>query len=163
MASYQSHIDQANKNLEFLGEINSTNSTNWDWQITIAFYTAVHIVNAHLAKSANLHYRTHEDVKNAINPYNSLSLCKIPEPIYLAYTKLEGLSRRARYLCHDDYKNNSPSEFFTYDKHFAKAIKNLDIVLDFFKNLHNLTLSKPIVKCIELNNASLKMISIDKV
>jgi hypothetical protein len=151
LASFDAHIDQAKKNLNFLVETNSRNTTNWDWQVTICFYAAVHIVNAHLAATANLHYRTHEDVKNAINPHAPLSLAKIPEPIYLAYVKLEGLSRRARYLCSDDNANRATTEFFTYDKHFAKAIKNLDVVLDHFKTLYNFTFPPLPVYCVDLS------------
>ena len=163
MATFNNHIEQAKRNLAFLQEVNSTNTKNWDWQITIAFYSAVHTVNAHLATVGNLHYRTHADVKNALNPHNSTALCKIPEEVYLAYTKLEGLSRRVRYLCHDQPSNHSSDQFLTYDKHFAKAIKNLDILLDFFNRLYNLNIGSIGIKCLELNNNTpLKIFSIIK-
>ncbi len=152
MASFDTHINQAKKNLEFLLETNSRNSTNWDWQVTLCYYVAVHIVNAHLAKAADLHYRTHEDVKNAINPYAPVSPTRIPEHIYLAYVKLEGLSRRARYLCHEENKNQGIGEFFTFDKHFARAIKHLDIILDHFKKEYNIHYCLLNVSCPELTN-----------
>jgi len=152
LASFDTHINQAKKNLEFLIETDSRNNKNWDWQITICFYAAVHIVNAHLAKVANLHYRTHEAVKNAINPFATLSTTKVPQEIYLAYTKLEGLSRRARYLCHEKSVDEPTKEFFTYDKHFARAIKHLDIILDYFKKEYNITYCALSVSCVELTH-----------
>lgn len=93
MASFDSHILQAKNNLDFLLAINLINNINWDWQVTIAYYVGVHIVNAHIIGTSNMHYRAHHEVKNEL--YND---AEIPEDIYLAYAKLEGLSRRARYL-----------------------------------------------------------------
>ncbi len=128
------------------------NQVYWDWQVTVSFYVAVHLLNAHLAKTANLHYRTHEDVKNAINPHNPLSVCKVDIDIYLCYAKIEGLSRRARYLCHDDSKNFSQESHFTHDRHFAKAIKKLDIIISYFTNLYSLKLDTLPIFCADLSS-----------
>lgn len=117
-----------------------------------------------MAKKANLHYRTHEDVKHAINPYARVSLCSLPENIYLAYVKLEGLSRRARYLCSDDTTNKSNDEFLTYDKHFAKAVKNLDILLDYFKSEYKLSYPTLPIECLELSvKTPLRVFKLSKV
>ena len=61
MADFDSHVLQAKRNLEFIGSITSTE--NFEWQVTISFYVAVHLINAHLARSSNLHYRTHNQVE----------------------------------------------------------------------------------------------------
>lgn len=151
MASFSEHIQQTKSNLSFLEETNAKNQQFWDWQVTVCFYVAVHTVNAHLAQCANLHYRTHEDVKNAINPFNQLAMCKVPNDVYLCYAKLEGLSRRSRYLCHDDKTNTSTVSHFTYDRHFAKAIKNLDKLLDYFNTLYSLGLTKIKIACLDLS------------
>lgn len=151
MASFEEHIHQAKNNLSFLVETNIRNSSNWAWQVTISFYVAVHTINAHIAKMANLHYRTHEDVKNAINPHNPLSVTKIPENVYLSYAKLQGLSRRARYLCHEDYEKKETRAFFTYDRHFAKAIKNLDKLLDYFQQEYSINWGNMEVGCMDLS------------
>lgn len=124
----------------------------WDWQVTVSFYVNVHVINAHLAQSADLHYRTHEDVKNAINPFNRTSTVKVPEEIYLAYAKLEGLSRRSRYLCHDDPKNKDNANYATYDKHFAKAVKQLDKILNYFEEKYSIDFGSPTVTCLDLTN-----------
>ena len=133
----------------------------WDWQITISFYSAVHLINAHLAASGNLHYRTHVEVKNAINPYNASAQCPVPPDVYLSYVKLENLSRRGRYLCHDDPANQATTGHFTYDKHFAKALKHLDVVLNYFKTTYNITFPTLAVQCPVLSNANhLKVFSL---
>lgn len=152
MATFDNHIDQAKHNIAFLVHVNNSNSNYWDWQVTVSFYIAVHLVNAHIAKVANLHYRTHEDVKNAINPFNSMPICGVPEEIYVSYARLEGLSRRSRYLCHDDYKKRDEQAHFTYDKHFAKAVKSLDKILDFFVSKYSLKFQPISIFCLELTS-----------
>lgn len=126
----------------------------WDWQITVSFYCAVHLINAHLAASGNLHYRTHVQVKNAINPYNAGADCPVPPDVYLSYVKLENLSRRGRYLCHDDPDNHASSGHFTYDKHFAKALKHLDAILNHFKSSYSIHFPLLAVQCPALSNAN---------
>jgi len=138
LASFENHVIQAKSNIDFLLQTNSAGTKFWDWQVTICFYIAVHTVNAHIAKTANLHYHTHELVKNVLNPYNQLSICAVPINVYLDYTKLEGLSRRSRYLCnHEDAKKDAEISHITFDKHFAKAVKCLDRLLNHFNRLHN--------------------------
>lgn len=153
MASFNEHIRQANSNLLFLSLTNSANQTFWDWQITISFYVAVHLANAHIAKIANLHYRTHEDVKDAISPFSQLSLCKVPQDIHLSYTKLEGLSRRARYLCSDDLSVRSNTANLTNSKHFARSIRHLDKIIEYFKGLHEFECPKCKINCPEFSKS----------
>jgi hypothetical protein len=148
LATFEEHISQAKSNLSFLIHANSLDTPNrfWDWQVTICFYTALHTVNAHIAKVANLHYRTHEDVRDALNPLKPLSLTKVDESIYLAYTKLEGLSRRSRYLCNE--KTYDPTNAnLTYDKHLARAVRHLDALLKYFSDLYNIDFGKSKIKC----------------
>jgi len=150
LATFDDHISQANRNLEFLSSINLSHNSYWDWQVTVCYYVNVHIVNAHLANVANLHYRTHEDVKNAVNPFNALAIGKIPEDVYLAYAKLEGLSRRSRYLCHESKREDGT--FLTYDKHFAKAIKLLDSILSYFAAEYSVDFGSPVVDCLDISS-----------
>ncbi len=155
MASFEEHILQTRKNLSFLSKINNECNEYWDWQVTTCFYIAVHLVNAHIAKKSNQHYRTHSEVKNALNPYVDLSLTKLEEKEYLAYSKLMNLSRRARYLCHDNTDNKSVDCHLTYDVHFRKSLKNLDILLNFFSKEYKLTFDILEIKCQELKNSEL--------
>jgi hypothetical protein len=155
LATFDEHINQAKKNLRFLASINSNCNEFWDWQVTTCFYIAVHLANAHIAKTSNLHYRTHVDVKNALNPEVQISLSKLPEENYLAYVKLMNLSRRARYLCHENPSNSEMnSGFFTYDVHLTKAIKNLDKLLIFMESKHNLSFDKSSIRCISLTEST---------
>jgi len=156
MADYQAHINQANKNLTVLSGINATVNESWDWQVTCAYYVAVHLMNSHIAKTANLHYKTHEKVKIAL--YSETSTCKIPDSIYVAYVRLENLSRRARYLCHD--KPTTPVDenaaFLTYDVHLKKAIHQLDTILEHFKSVYQLVFKITPMRDINIVNGELK-------
>ena len=156
MASFQNHIDQAKHNLSFLEISNHSSDVHWDWQVTVSFYVAVHLVNAHIAKKSNLNYRSHEQVDQAINPYNQLSLTRLTESDYLAYSKLQGLARRARYLCHEERTNRTTDAQFTYDKHFSRAIKHLEIILSFVSEEYNITFPVVKLRCVELKNKTFK-------
>lgn len=153
MASFDEHINQCKSNLLFLSETNSKINSYWDWQVTISFYAAVHLVNAHIAKAANLHYRTHEDTKNALNPYSKLSVCKVPEEIFTTYGKLENLSRRSRYMCSDTANMPNNVAFRTNAKHFARAIRYLDKLLEYFKGKYGIEITKYKIVCPELSKA----------
>jgi len=152
VAGYDEHIKQSLSNLSFLGDVNRSFSERYDWQVTIAFYTAVHLVNAHLAKTHNLHFRSHEDVKNAISPTNATSVCRIDETPYLAYDKLCNCSRRARYLICDNLAVRDTTAFFTNEKYFAKAMRNLDTVITYFANKHSIAFPITNIKCARLMN-----------
>ena len=153
MADFLAHIKQAKRNLSTLNQLNLNAIDNWDWQVTIAYYVGVHLMNAHIAKKGNLHYKTHEKVKNAL--FDDLSPCKIPEEIYTSYVKLENLSRRARYLCHEDKKGDANHAFFTFDKHLKKALIQLNQLMLFFEKEHDVQFDTVDIDCIEIKNLSL--------
>lgn len=155
MADYQDHINQAKKNLLILAEVNKSIPNSWDWQVTISYYVAVHLINGHLAKKANLHYKTHVDVKNAI--YSTIPACNVPQDVYLAFGKLENYSRRARYLCHDDMKSNDDTKaYLTYDRHLRKALQYLDTMLSYFSSEYGEQFPNYSIDCIEIKNLTLK-------
>lgn len=118
-----------------------------DWQVTMCFYTAVHLVNAHLAKF-NLHYQSHDSVKNALNPYMPVAPAKIPEDEYTAYIGLQHLARRSRYLVNEKDAKQKDEEraHLTYDNHFTKACRHLDTLLKFFSKKYSLTFDKIYLK-----------------
>lgn len=150
MASFQEHINQAKSNIVFLQSINQTIDNCIDWQVTVAFYTALHLVNAHIS-SSGLQYRRHTDVKDVLNPYNQLSTLKLPEDEYTAYVSLQSLSRRARYLVSEKDGNlANDAAFLTYEKHLAKALKHLDVLMQYFTSKYNFNLPIMAVKCSEL-------------
>ncbi len=150
MATFQEHITQANSNISFLQNINTSIDNCIDWQVTVAFYAALHLVNAHIS-SSGLQYRRHTDVKDVLNPYNKLSLLKLPEDEYTAYVSLQSLSRRARYLVSEKDGNLANNEaFLTYEKHLAKALKHLDVLMQYFTKKYDFNLPIIVIKCSEL-------------
>jgi uncharacterized protein (UPF0332 family) len=152
LAKYEDHILQAERNLRFLGSINNSIQDCYDWQVTVCFYTALHFVNAHLSKFG-LQYRKHKDVSYALNFANATSPAKLPEEEYIAYTALQSLSRRSRYLVNEKDNNlGSAQAFFTYDKHLAKALQHLNTLLVHF-DVKTAGIS---VKCSEIKNGELK-------
>lgn len=161
MASFEEHISQSKKNLQFLESVNQRITDSFDWQVTVCFYCAIHIINAHIAKKADLHYRSHEDVNKAINPANQLSPTKLDESNYLAYMKLQNLSRRARYLCHDKPQNRNTDAHLTYDVHLSKALRHLDKLINFINTEYEVQISGMSMKCNGLKNELVNNFTID--
>lgn len=151
MADFNEHLTQANKNFSVLGKMNASIQDSWDWQVTISFYTALHLANAHIAKKINEHYRTHGKVENALNPYINLNPSAFEEEAYLSYKALQNLSKRSRYLCNEK-DTEDKKVHLTYDKHFSKAIKHLDIVSSFFSKTYGYTFNKIEISCDLLKN-----------
>lgn len=149
------HIKQARRNFKFLESINSNTDDCIDWQVTACFYTALHLINAHLA-GFGMKYFTHHDVNEAINPENSLSLTKVTEDAYTAYKALSNLSRRSRYLVAIKGDKIDPSvetPAMTNDKHQAKAFRHLNEVISYYSTRYNEDLGSIIVKCQELKQS----------
>lgn len=143
MADFSSHLAQVNSNLDFLTKININCNNHIDWQVTTCFYVGVHLINAFLAMEANLHFSSHERVKDAISPDSSLAKTRLDDTTYLAYVKLRNLSRRSRYLCSDENPNgNAEQTFKTYEKHYLKAFSQLDKIMLFFEQKYGSTLPK---------------------
>lgn len=158
MPQFQEHIDQAKYNIDFLSKVNELIPNSWDWQVTVSYYAAVHLVNAHLAK-LNLQYRSHQDVNHAINPFNPLSFGKLPEAQYASFNKLQNLSRRSRYLVEvKDNRLNNHHAAKTYEKHLAKSSRHLNSLIDFFCDKYGLTFDPISLKCNELKTNELAYI-----
>jgi hypothetical protein len=50
----------------------------------------------------------------------------------------------------DDFRNKDVKGFFTYDKHYAKAIKNLNIILEYCNKTYKIEFEKIKIKCPDL-------------
>ncbi|MFA6056760.1 MAG: hypothetical protein WC756_01075 [Taibaiella sp.] len=155
MATYTEHLSQARKNLNYLLQTNEKLDSCWDWHVTVSFYVGVHLVNAYLAEKANLHYRSHVQVSDALNPY-SLSPTKVDESVYLAYKKLQNLSRRSRYLISESPDNEEDRAFGTFDKHFGRSLSHLDTLLKFISSEYQEGFEKMKMKCPGLSKKSLQ-------
>jgi hypothetical protein len=161
LANFQEHITQVEKNINVLSNLNKLVEESWDWQVTIGFYAAVHCANAHIAKTINQHYRSHSDVKNAINFYSIINPSKFNEDAYLAYVRLQNYSRRARYLCSDNPEDHSERAHHISEKHFAKSLRLLNKVLDYIEQTHeNVSISRVSIICSSLKENELSFFSI---
>ncbi len=157
MPEFSNHVEQAKRNLNFLEQINKSIPNNWDWQVTVGFYAGVHLINGHIAKKENKHYQSHERVDQAINLYSACP-AKLPQDIYLAYQKLQNLSKRARYLCHDDPAQKGKTQKFTYltsETHFVKSLMQLEKIITYFEKEYDETLPS-----IELNCGALQSLQL---
>lgn len=152
MAKVEEHLHQAKRNFKFLEGVNGQISDSVDWQVTVCFYTGLHLVNAHLA-NFGLNYRTHNKVKHAINPEVPLSPSKLPGDEYAAYISLQMLSRRSRYLVNEkDGQLNSEHAALTFEKHLAKAIRHLDTLVGYYCKTYLATIPKIKIKCVGLKD-----------
>lgn len=156
MASFQEHIDQAYKNIDFLCCVNCYCRSNIDWQTTVSFYVCVHLINAHVAQTSNQHYRTHVQIDKSINPFVvPPKASALPQGIYTTYGKLKNLSRRSRYLVNNDPSNTSVQAFHTKEKHFGKSIEYLDNIMDFMATTHTVTFTVKNINCHLIKNKNL--------
>jgi len=97
MADFSEHIHQFEHNIKALCAL-CVNSPDlfWDWKTTISFYSALHLIRAHLAHHGE-HPLTHTRLSVLVSPANGMKT-KITEAAYLAYDKLRMDSEKARYL-----------------------------------------------------------------
>jgi hypothetical protein len=95
VASQADHLTQARRNRDFAGQLleNYPNDlTALQWAVTVAFYCAVHCIEAHLA-GFGTPSRSHEERRRRmLDPRHN-----IPANVYAAYRQLERYSRGARY------------------------------------------------------------------
>jgi len=158
MASFDQHIAHALSNIEFLKIINLNVDNFWDWKVTTSFYVAVHLMNAHLSKKLGFTYRTHKEVDNSLNCENNLSIAKVDEETYVAYSILSKLSRRSRYLVHEK-DARSTALCLTYDRHFLKSLVHLNTLMLFIEKEYGVKFQKIELNCIELKSKNLKFFS----
>ncbi|MFZ1798950.1 MAG: hypothetical protein WAU24_03725 [Chitinophagaceae bacterium] len=90
-------------------------------------------------------------MKDALNPKNQKSVqlgSALPENEYLAYTKLQSLSRRSRYLVNEKGNNlNSINASLTYEIHLNRSLKHLHTLILFFKTRYNFTIPNIFIQC----------------
>jgi len=155
---FSDHIDQAKRNLEFLQLINDGQEKHIDWQVTVCYYVAVHLINAHLSLH-NMQFRKHVDVKDAINPKKAESIrngTALQEKEYLAYVKLQSLSRRSRYLVNEKDDNlESDKAFLTHSVHYARALRHLNCLISYFNTEHNTNIKPITIVCDEIKQGEL--------
>jgi hypothetical protein len=168
LGNFHEHITQSKSNLDFLNKLNVGVPDSWDWQVTVCFYTALHLISAHVVNKTGKNYLSHTSINDAINPTTQLSIAKLDETTYLAYNKLYQLSRRSRYLISEDRaKNNNPSGItncnLTYSIHFKRSINHLEIVMNYMIKNYSITFEKCKIKCLDLNSLNFNNFTIEQI
>lgn len=162
MPQFQDHVKRAKHNLKFLEHINTSGGAYADWQVTTCYYAGVHLINAHLAQH-NMQFRKHVDVKDAINPKSQRSVSNgsaLQEDVYLAYAKLQNLSRRSRYLVNDRNPDSLSSVAYNTEMtHLANALRYLDILICFFNQKYQINIVPIKVSCGGIKTGDLFLIA----
>lgn len=86
----EQHIEKAEHNELFAGQMNKGLPIGRDWAVTLLFYSAVHFVGAYFARK-RAHFHSHRQRDSAIAREAALLA------IYPDYRDLEDFSRKARY------------------------------------------------------------------
>lgn len=159
MPQYQEHINQAKSNLAFLEAINVDKHSHLDWKVTVCYYVAVHLINAHLAIH-KMQFRTHVNVKAAISPKDPESIAAgsaLGQAEYVAYVGLQMLSRRSRYLVNEkDNQLASQKAQITYDVHYSKALRHLNVLITYFNTHHNTQINPISIVCNGIKHGELQ-------
>ncbi|MCE7038967.1 hypothetical protein [Dyadobacter sp. CY312] len=157
------HFAQAKNNLKFLEKANASALEFYDWQVTVCFYSALHIMSGHL-KAKGVESSSHVSTLRALDPSNQLSITKLGEDEYVAYRSLYNLSRRARYLVEVNSQGivtTGDTPLATRCVHLARSIRNLDRILAFLKTEYKVDLDKIKIKCSDLSQSdNLKFVAI---
>ncbi len=151
MANFDEHINHSKKNLDYLSKINFHINERWDWQVTVCFYTALHLMNAHIVKKTLKNYLSHNQVEDILNPY-TLSPARLDETTFLSYIKLSQLSRRSRYLLSENFTKTDDIQHasITHSPHFKKAIHHLDVIIKYINVNYNNSISSTNISCLDL-------------
>jgi hypothetical protein len=103
------YVQQALHNAELAAYLRKDKTQYLDWAVTCLFYSALHYVNAYLAKGQKAIPRRHVTVGNLAGRSNIVQADPDLGAIYPAYRALEDESRDARY----ELRKMTPYE---YDK-----------------------------------------------
>lgn len=93
MPAARDHQAQAQHNRQLLAHLCIGACTHPDWATTVAFYTAVHLLEAYFDRKQKPHSKTHAQ--------RYFTLTSMPElsPVNRSYQELKDLGRVSRYDC----------------------------------------------------------------
>lgn len=134
---HKAFLEQALRNLRSLSAFSALPNC-CDWQITVCFYTSVHLLKSHLARH-NETATKHEMLKHKISDNNTVipSPCIFPERGRLAHRSLEQLSHESRYVFSD---GGNPSIDVTMpifsDGKLLEAVRKLNTVMEEYNGLY---------------------------
>lgn len=147
MLSQNDHKLRADHNLRILEVLSSSQSLTGDWQVVLMFYAAIHAVTMHLCCFPDIKCESHKERNDLITPSIDGLDYTLPPDVYLAYNKLEGASKVARYM---QGKNpgelrSSTQQFFS-NKKVYDFLKNLDKVLFHYESRLSISFEKITIK-----------------
>jgi hypothetical protein len=130
-------LDQAGHNLNFHSHIDSNFEKKFcDWQITVLFYVALHLLKA-LAASRSVNIgETHYDIENSVNPDRGNPVMRISRGAWREYKSLFNYSRTARYEGITDFETFQLLKEKDHDfclihlDNFRKYIESQGVVLE---------------------------------
>ena len=93
MPTDASHVAQADHNRQFVVDLRGQQTQYKDWIVTVAFYVAVHRIEAYLARTLDIHSTEHAKRDNAMTKIAEL------RPIYGHYQEMYNKSMESRYEC----------------------------------------------------------------
>lgn len=137
------HFNQAQHNLRLLEQINQSQQF-WDWQTTILFYSALHLVNGHIFRTTGTRYNSHSDVANIIHHLNP-NPASLPKQFGIDYGKLQNLSRTARYLYDSESKEDRIVK--SGQDNLVKAVYLYEKVCAVICPMHHVQLSSIQITC----------------
>ena len=115
------HLKQAEHNQELLKSLDLDNSPFLDWAATIAFYAALHYVEAWFAvQGTGMHHTKHEQRNRAMNQVDEFRPIVWPN-----YRTLQDRSHDARYKCTHPSKNRVQYEILPSLDSLEKEIRRL--------------------------------------
>lgn len=115
MASGEQHLEKYEFNRELLkNEMSVQNTKHYDWIVTIAFYSALHLIEMEIFNSEEIS-REHTD--NHKQRTKIIKDCCEFKNIEAAYQQLNTRSWHARY-----------TGFHTNEKHAKRMMQNLEII-----------------------------------
>ena len=124
MADRDRHICQARRNVRLLSTFSVTGTEYADWGITVAFYTALHLLEAYLA-GRKVHLHDHSTRNSAVAREARL------RAVGRHYMTLYWESRHARYNCRvfrpADLARLLNSDYNPLQRHLCKLLGIADL------------------------------------
>lgn len=120
MPTAQAHLRQAQHNRELIEALDPSSTRFLDWLVTVAFYTALHQIEAWFADNG-LHSEDHTQRDDWLSRVKELR-----RTVWPRYKELEFQSRQARYECVSFDRSFVQNRILTYlddieqEMHLAK-------------------------------------------
>lgn len=135
MATFNEHLERVDRNIEHLKRIRELAVRDLDWEITVCFYIAVHLMQARIVSMTGRNPTTHKTREEYLNPENSTfdhlpasQQARLPKAEWFFYKDLYVFSRTARY-----HRVDSSNEA----TRLQESESNLNGLIKYFNQEHN--------------------------